>query len=227
MDIAKDLVKFNDSELPENFVAIATQVCENLPTHAGILIRHKKINYLHHYPGDRAPLVVPNFNENGWYIYKIWEIINFEDESEVASFLQHCFRICGNTEITYSYIMDKSKYDSNGTFVTKSGLPEFGTCVGFCVNTLSNYIIDGDSYFHLDDWDASNVDKMIDAYGIKQAEKKYPNLDWTLYNALKKRITPTEYLCSAFFTKKYPIKKKKIAEIETEVLKAVQDKFTP
>ena len=225
MGIAEELVKFNEADLPENFVSIAVKIDNNIPKHAAILIRYKKINYLYHFPGSKPPEVIDNFNEEGWYIYKIWELINCEDENEVGAFLQHCRRVCEKSDITYSYIADGSKHNFKGEFESKSGLPELGTCVGFCVNTLTNTIIDSDSYFNLDDWDDSELDKSIDNWSKEQVKKKHPDLDWTLFNAFKKRITPLEYLCSAFFTRDYPIKKEKINEIVADITRVIQEKF--
>lgn len=226
MNIEETLIKFNESNLPENFVSIASKIEESAVKHAAILIRHKNVNYLYHFPGATPPEVIDNFDEEGWYIYKIWEIINSEDENEVGAFLQHCRRVCLNSEITYSYIADGSKHNFKGEFVSNSGLPELGTCVSFCVNTLTDSIIDSNSYFNLDDWDDSELNEKVDAWGQEQVIKKYPDLDWTLYNAFKKRITPLEYLCSSFLTKEYPINKEQVLSIQAEVIRVILSKFS-
>lgn len=225
MNIEETLIKFNDSALPNNFVSIAVQIFEQEATHAALLIRHNDINYLHHFPGNDPPLVVDNFNEHGWYIYKVLEIIKVDDANEVGSFLQYCKRICQKSKITYSYISDGSKHNFKGEFESKEGLPEFGTCVSFCVNTLTNFIIDAESYFHLDDWDDSELRPKVDAWATEQASLKYPDLDWAKYNAFKKRIKPIDFLCSAFFTNSYPIKKEHIKTIEAQVNGVIQNKF--
>lgn len=217
--VIKDLLKFNEHSLPENFVSIAVEIDNEkiIPFHAAILIRHKNINYLHHYPGSKPPEVIENFNESGWHIYKIIDSIRVDDANEVGAFLQHCKRICNKSSITYSYICDSSYYDSNGDFVSSSGLPELGTCVGFCLNTLSNTLIDlEESIIELSDWDDSENDKPYDKWSLSQVTKKYPDLDWTLYNTFKKRITPLEYLCISFFDK-YPIKKASVNSIKANV----------
>lgn len=213
------LLRFNDHDLPNNFVSIAVQIDEKdlTPKHAAILIRHEKINYLHHFPGSTLPEVIDNFNESGWHIYKIIESFNVNDASEVGAFLQYCKRVCSQSEITYSYIADGSSYDDKGQFISRMNLPEFGTCVGFCINTLTNAIIDvEDSILSLDDWDDSEIIEWVDEWSKKQAKEKYPNLDWALYNAFKKRVTPLEYLCASFFNK-YPIKKNEIESVKEMV----------
>lgn len=188
MNIKKSLVKFNESALPENFVALAVAVSNNMrPYHAAILIRLNNVDYLHHY--GPTPVLQENFDTTDWYIYKVLDTISIDDEDEVGAFLQHCKRVSANSKMTYSFIADGSSYDDSGAFVSGSGLPELGTCVSYCVNTLSTALIDSDSYFKLDDWDDSEISEVeyLDNYGLKSAFTKYPNLDRGLYNAFRKR----------------------------------------
>lgn len=224
MIISETLFKFNNETLPSNFVSIATKIVDNNPTHAAILIRYQNRNFLHHFPGNTRPEVIDDFNEDGWYVYKIIDSLS-SSEDEVGSILQYCYRICKNSKITYSYIADGSSHKDDGEFISKIGLPEFGTCVGFCANTLTNAILDiKDSYFNLNDWDNSGLDAFIDKWSIEQATKKYPDLDWSKYNAFKKRIKPIEYLCSAFITD-YPINKVDINNIKDDVQKVINNLF--
>ncbi|MVM39485.1 hypothetical protein GO730_20975 [Spirosoma sp. HMF3257] len=229
MRIRGTLLRFNDHSLPENFVSLAVRIDnENYePYHAAILIRHKKIDYLHHFPGGDPPIVVENFNEHGWYIYKILKSSNNNDPSEIGAILQYCKRICTQTNITYSFIADGSSYSETGDFLSKLGLPEFGTCVGFCLNTLSGIIIDvDDSLVELTDWDDSEINFRYDAWSQAEARKKYPNLDWNLYYSVKKRITPTEYLCVSYFDE-FPIRKASISQIKNSVLEEIKKIYSP
>ncbi|KAB1231589.1 hypothetical protein [Chryseobacterium viscerum] len=214
MQLQGTLIKYNESELPSNFVSIAVFLNGNTPEHAAILIRHNSSDYLYHYPGFRSPPVVEEgYNYENVLFYKILDFFDTEDESDVGAFLQYCKRVCQQTSVTYGYIMDGSSYDNQGRYQALSNLPEIATCVGFCVNTLTNAITDiEDSYFNLEDWDSSGVDQGIDQWSIDEATRKYPSLDWNQYNAFKKRITPLEYLCSAFCSV-YPITKQTINSI--------------
>lgn len=222
MQLQGTLIKYNENELPSNFVSIAVFLDGNIPKHAAILIRHKSSDYLYHYPGFRnPPMVEEGYNYENVLIYKILDFFDTEDESDVGAFLQYCKRVCQQTSVTYGYIMDGSSYDNQGRYQTLSGLPEIATCVGFCVNTLTNAITDIESsYFNLEDWDSSGVDPGVDQWSIDEATRKYKSLDWNNYNAFKKRITPLEYLCSAF-CEVYPINKETIKRIqpfiETEI----------
>lgn len=222
MQVHDSLSRFNDHTLPENFVSIAVYIDPNdrRLKHGALLIRHDSVNYLHHYPGNQKPLVEENFNDSGWYVYKILDSFNYEDPSEIGSFLQYCKRVCLNSDITYSYIADGSSYTLSGEFSSKEGLPEFGTCVGFCLNTLQGAMIDVETILKLSEWDDSEVDVVIDEWSQRKAREKYPNLDWELYNAFKKRITPLEYLSTAYF-KTFPISKLQIHSTIPDVLNEI------
>lgn len=219
MYISNKLYKFNDHRLPENFVSIAVQICQKdkSPFHAALLIRHNKINYLYHFPGEKLPRIEGHFNESGWHIYKILDSFNENDESEIESVLQHCKRICEKSKITYSFILDGSKYDDKGNHISGTSLPELGTCVGFCINTLNNLLIDIEgSLLHLDDWDDSNIKENINNWSINQVKSNYPDIDWVEYNAYKKRVTPLEFLCISYFSD-FPIRKSQIESISDSV----------
>ncbi len=221
--IRKQLVRFNESALPDSFVAlIVTLNPRKIPLHAGILIRLNGVNNYHHF--GRRPQVIENFNLQDKLIYKIINFIKVDDESEIKFFLNHCQRVCDKSKITYSCIADGSYYDSDGEFQSASGLPELGTCVSFCLNTLALYFID-EPYLQLEEWGEESVEGFkLDNYGLEQTFKEHPLLDEGLYNAYHRRITPTEYLCSAFFNS-YPIHKEQIDDIATDVLDVIDSKF--
>lgn len=224
-NIRKHLVKFNEAALPDSFVGFMVGLSPSkVPTHAGILIRLNGTNHFHHFSG--RPQVMDNFNPSHWLAYKVIDLIKVDDESEVAAFLTHCRRICQKSNIRYSCTFDGSHYNANGEFKSASGLPELATCVGFCLNTIAVYAIDHGTYLQLDDWDADSIPPNFGLanYGQEQAFGKYPLLNVELYNAFSKRITPTEYLCSAFFDT-YPVSKTEIDGIIEDVLRVIDEKF--
>lgn len=226
MQIEKKLIKFNEDALPENFVAAATYInSEKEAYHAGILIRLENVNYLCHYPGFRTPPTIEKgFNEENVIAYKILDSFD-NDEGDVGAFLAQCYRVCKETKITYGYVIDGSSYNDDGLFESKVGLPEIGTCVGFCINILANSMVDvADSFFNLDDWDDSEVIEDVDNFGMREALSKYPTLDWNLYDAFKKRIKPIEYISSSFLNE-FPITKESINVIQPYVEAIIAKKF--
>jgi hypothetical protein len=227
MDSIKDLVRVNEANLPDNFVAVATQISprDRVPYHAAIIIRHESKDHLYHFPGFSEPRIETDFDSSSWYVYKIIEAINTDDESEVGSVLQQCFRICENSQAVYGYIFDGSTYDHEGRYYSKSGLPEIATCVGFCVNTLSSTLIDVDSYLELNDWTNNTMEPTPTYAAIaERLASGIPNLDRVLYESYKKRITPLEYISSGFINI-YPIRKNRIAAEEDQVLMKIRGKF--
>ena len=223
--ILKNLKRFNDESLPNSFVALAAKINDLKQfEHAAILIRLKGRNFLFHYPGSVLPIVEEDFDEHGWYFYKIFSQIKVNDDSEVDGFLGICRWICEESNITYSFFADKSNYNSLGKYISKNGLPELGTCVSFCVNTLSDFIPEGDSYLELDDWDSSSLGDKKDFDSSLQAyiQVKHKGIDMNIYNAFKKRITPLEYVASGFIDE-YPIRKDWLTEISPVVQKVVTD----
>ncbi|WP_394665808.1 hypothetical protein [uncultured Chryseobacterium sp.] len=225
--IESELVKYNERDLPTAFVSIAVQLSSvGEPNHAGIFIRYRGVDNLFHFPGS-APPIVEDITDvtNPTLIYKVLDNFDSDDDSDVGSFLRHCQRVCLQTDITYGFIFDGSTYDDDGRYLSLSGLPEIATCVGFCVNILSNFIIDiNSSYFELSEWDETGIISHYETWAIQETEKKYPSLDWNLYNSFRKRISPLEYLCSGFGTI-YPIKKEEILNIQPLVERQIQIKL--
>lgn len=230
LDIENKLVKYNENDLPSAFVSIAVTLnSNNEAEHAAIFIRYREVDHLFHFPGSQPPLIEDITNRvMPILLYKVIDNFDTDDESDVGSFLRHCQRVCIETDVTYGFIFDNSSYESDGRYLSLSGLPEIASCVGFCVNVLSRYVTDfSNSYFNLDDWDDSGIEGRIanfDAWAQNEIEKKYHSLDWNLYNAYKKRISPFEYLCSAFCNA-YPITKEAISQIEPEVTEVILKKL--
>jgi len=228
MEVEGQLIKYNERDEPVNFVSLAVYLNANkVPYHAAILIRHLSEDFLFHYPGNMSPLIenLPITTNTDVLVYKILENFDTEDDGDVGAFLQHCKRVSDETDITYGFILDGSSYGADGRFQSLSGLPEIATCVGFCLNVLANTLTDvGTSIFALDEWDDMGINVQIDVWARQQALLKIPSLDWNLYNAHRKRITPLEYLGSSFFDK-FPITKSSIStiipEIEAELQKIV------
>lgn len=220
MVVKGNLEKYNENTVPVNFVSVAVYVGDDkTPSHAAILIRHLSQNFLFHYPGNVLPLIVDLDNEvlDQAIVYKILDNFDVSDSGDVGAFLQHCKRVCKETDITYGFVLDGSSYGSDGRFMSLSGLPEISTCVGFCVNILANSIVDaGISYFKLEDWDDIGIPANLERWARQEFDRKYPSLDYNIINSYKKRISPLEYLGSGFCDE-FPISKIQLAPILDEV----------
>ncbi|MCS4300684.1 hypothetical protein [Chryseobacterium sp. BIGb0232] len=227
LDFENQLVKYNEKDLPNAFVSIGVQLDnDGKAKHAVIFIRYRKSDYMVHFPGNMPPVIenytgklTPNL------IYKVLDNFDTEDDSDVGSFLWHCQMICEKSTLTYGFIFDNSTYGNDGRYMSLSGLPEIATCVGFCINVLSNVVTDIDnSYFELNDWDSQGIIGHYDIWAMQETEKNYPELDWNLYNTYKKRISPIEYLCSGFCSV-YPITKQTIQNIQPYIESVIARKL--
>jgi hypothetical protein len=222
-----EIQKCNESSSPENYVAIGAHFhsCAKKLTHAAIIIRHKGRYYLHHFPGAEKPLVQVDMPPNGWGVYKVLDVIS-HDESVVGSVLSQCLDICAQSKVAYSYIGVSGRYLDNGQYVTKTGLPEIATCVGFCVNTLNTILVDPMSdYFQFDDWPHYSGQINLSIKGEAELTKQHPSLDWGLYQKYRRRITVPEYFASSFCNE-YPIAKKSIDSIVWNLSEEVRKMFS-
>lgn len=198
-------------ELPNNFFAFGVYLKDGVAKHAVILIRVDDIDYMCHFPGNRKPELI-TINENtisksfDSLVYHITNIIDYSDPSMLYSTLAVLQRICMHSDMKYSFIHDGSTYRiEDGAFNSKHGLPEFGSCVGFCLNAINTLISSSlpvDGYFvKLEDWPIFEADEYtieIDNWARDGAIKNFPQLDKKSYETYHKRITPLEFLCMSY-----------------------------
>jgi hypothetical protein len=216
--LTEQLVKYNDNELPANFVALAVSISNGEAGHSGLLIRYKGVDHLCHFPGNNLPEIVSVPNTD-IYVYRVWDLVSTDDIDEGGAFLSHCKHVCDNSNIIYGYVHDGSSYDYRGTYQNRTDLPEIGTCVGFCLNILNHQVLlhgEEDKYFHIDDWNDEDEWFKYDEYAQRAIAALFPDVDMELYNSFKKRITPLQYLCSAYLYD-YSIRRTAVDEIGREV----------
>lgn len=218
-----DFQKCNEPTSPDNYVAIAAHFNsrEDTLTHAAIVIRYKGKYHLHHFPGQEKPTVECDSPMNGWGVYKIVDILS-QSETVVGSVLAQCRSICANSKVIYSYIGVSGKHDNDGRYVTKSGLPEIATCVGFCVNTLNTVLMDAETdYFEFSEWPHYPGNIELSTVGEAALRKNYPDLDWALVEKYRKRITVPQYFASSFIDQ-YPIRKERVDYLVEDLLDKVR-----
>lgn len=213
----------NESTETEDFVSIAANYHKGDVMHAAIIIRYKNINYLHHYPGYEDPVVKENAPSESWGVFSILRSIETEDE--VGAVLAWCRRICAQSNIKYEFTLNNSYYNQDGNYVEKEGLPETGTCVGFCLSTLNTILPEANRhYIELTDWDYFDGDTILSKVGRTRLALQYPRLDWNTLSLFRKRMTPLEYFCTSFITK-YPIRKTQLSKITSKVNAQIIAKF--
>lgn len=219
--IDENLIKSDSGNLPANFVAVAVLINDtNIAQHSGLIIGVDGVYYLFHYTGTE--ILFDDIIKNEWYYHKELSIIP-SDLSE--HFLSHCELIKRDSNIEYGFIFGGSYY-INGIYFSESGLPEFSTCVGFCINAITGYLFDIIQYFEINDWDSIPVDSSPRFnHFFQEALKKYTDLDIEKYKTHHKRIRPDEYTASAYFGESFlPIRKQAIDSIIEDVRNVISKK---
>lgn len=220
IDIYNNLIKSDSSDLPSHFVAAAVQIdhTSGVAIHAGIIINKDDRRFLFHYTGSKVELVdVPN---NEWYFHKDLIIIS---NKLTSSFLAHCTLVKKNAKPEYGFLF-AGYYNTKGKYCSPEGVPEYTTCVGFCLNVLSIFT-EEDEYLSLNDWDSTSMNESYKDFTLKNIARLYPDIKESNLNPYLKRILPDEYLASAFDTNP-PVKKAFIDNIIEDVREALFKKST-
>lgn len=200
VQIDKELL-VTDGALENNFVGIGI---ETDPTtgqgfHSVLVIGVNKKNYIFHFGGHTVDLE-DSTKTSRYYVKYVNHLV---DPTFSVSFLVFCKQILKFPAPQYGFIYADAMYDINGQFICKKGITNYATCVGFCMNVLRLFI-KGDKYFELDDWKANSMlsihsdypdyfDRFYDRFC-----KLNPHISKTQFDAVYKRITPSEYLTSAW-----------------------------
>lgn len=208
--------------LPDKFVGVAIYLD---PTtydgyHSGLVVCVDQQCKMIHYTGDEIRIDDLTDLQDIIFI----KGVEFIDEQEILTFLSHCETIAENAQPTYGFVFDNAYYDTNGNYYSDLDIGERFTCVGFCINLISGFILDYSKYFELDDWDTDETDPKVANY-IRKFQKENPNI---IINHIKhyfKRITPNQYFTSAYI-EKVPIRKLDIDDIIEDVSLALVNKHT-
>lgn len=207
-NLENSFISANNADNSKNYVAVALYInASGEGQHSGLLINFNNELKLFHFT-SREVLIedFEDLDEGKWYYYKSLDIIH---PDEVETFLHHCKLIAEKSAPKWALVFDGS-YFKNGVYFTNSGLKEYTTCVGFCINVVKGFL-DSDEYINLDDWDSSSTDSWRDAYTqtftnmLLKLKAENPDIKNIEENFVK-RITPIEYSVSAYFLN-LPIRK--------------------
>jgi hypothetical protein len=194
-EISEKLVRSNDADLPDNLVGAAVLLTnQGYPQHAGIIIRYKGITKLFHYTGREV--LLEDVNAQDWYFHKDLTIIK---NILLPSFLAQCELIQENARPMYGYFYSGSLYNNDGTFIDEGHMPEYMTCVGFCINVIQG-LMPYTQYFQFDDWDEATInreDDYLDSF-LEKVAVIYPDVNMDDFRQNLRRILPVEYLAGAY-----------------------------
>lgn len=222
--IKEKLIRSNISTLPDNLIAVAIRIDEReLADHAALLIGVNRQYYIFHFMEDgikNDDLARVDTNAQ-WIYHKQLEVI---DSMESETFLSHCERILNNCNPKYGFLFDGSYY-KDGVHFSESGLPEYSTCVGFCINVISGYLYDHDKYFEVTDWDLIPVDHPSFEKYYNAALETNPEMDVNMYKSHHRRIKPSEYVAGAFMDHRgIPIRKTVIDLVISNIEAVISNK---
>lgn len=216
-EIDSNLIKSDCGDLPSNIIAIAIQVNEEgTASHSALLIGVSNKYYLFHYTSTE--ILLEDIPKDEWYFHKSLEVI---PQNESEAFLNHCEQISvDERDINYGFIFDGSYY-RDGKYFSKSGLQEFSTCVGFCLNVITGYLWDSD-FINVESWNNQPIQGGFEYY-FDIAKQRYPDLNEDLFKTHHKRIRVDECSATAYLNN-LPITKADIDEIIEMVRTSIKNK---
>lgn len=194
-----NLIDCPSDQLPANFVGAALYVEGGNPIHALIIIKHEATGVfeMFHYDGGttvefiQPGVLAPSF---------CGSLLHIVDEELIPTFITHCRIIKDEAKPRYGYFYNQgSLYDAEGKFISPNDMPEYMSCVGFCINVIQQYLSD-ESFFKYSDWDETTIGKdegYIEQW-IAKVKKHNPTVDEKLLREGLRRIFPLEYLTGAF-----------------------------
>jgi hypothetical protein len=217
---AQFIIRGDSDYLPDNLMGVAVSLSENEINHSGIFIRYDSTNYLLHFNKRKISLVeIPS---NSLVFFKHINLI----PAELIPSTFHWFTKLEwkENQPDYNYFYSGSFYDeSTLDFIDPTGMPEFMSCVGFCLNVLKtvfrnqDFIQYTDWYFH----DGLTEDTILRYF--RKTKNNYPDIDLEEYIKHVRRITPIEYF-TAGFDSKIPVPKIFTDSYKREVAQNIMEK---
>lgn len=221
LKINKQLFDNDTLELPDNIAAAVVLIDDkNKIAHSGIVIRYNGESKLLHF--NPPEVLLESLTDYPLYYYKE---LTFIDPELIPTFLAHCEIIQNSAKPKYFYFYANSIYDANGDFITDKNMPEYMSCVGFCLNVLEFFLAD-ESFFDYSDWDSSTLNKedsYIDHF-IDKVLLTLPETDTEELRKNIKRIFPIEYLSGAFLER--PVKKEKVDLLAPKLTAIIKNRMS-
>lgn len=219
-------------DLSNDFVAIGTIYTREgdsvLGYHSLLLICSQQIVYAMHFEQSVVQLtIVSEADFSKYYTHRLTYLCL--GDGEIEAFKEFCTRICKISNLTRGYIVSDSFYEvSSGRFVSNSGLPELGTCVGLCINILNGWIFDISQYFEYQDWDLLNINDPAFMRHFNRAKTEYPDITLDDYKKHHRRISPDDFMISGVCKiEDMPIRKVKIDSSKNDYNGMIQSFHTP
>ena len=228
--IEQHLMHFDNHDLDEEFFGVAVSLNDNgIPQHSGVVICYEGEKLFFHFNGK---VLLENVTEEVTDIY--YKKLELFPETYLP-YIRAYFDILLNTvDPLYGFVFTDSYYNDDGTYVSDvDGLPDFCTCVGFCINVIRGLFLKQTKYLETTDWTDDSLQQVADFF-IEQVdnyltavEKFEPEKLEKVKKSSYKRILSVELLLSGFFAKpkKLPVRKADISPKILDTRKILQQKW--
>jgi hypothetical protein len=226
--ISKNLLDIDASdELLKNFVGIGIEISENgVGQHSVLAIGVEGEYYIFHFASTINLEKIPH-SEHKYYVKYVQDLI---DPEFSPSFLIHCKKIMKAPAPKYGHIFNQEAiYNAEGIHFADNEITNFATCVGFCINAIRLFVA-SEKYFEFNDWNSDGMDDFMPEFPnyfdwfYRNFIAENPDVTQEQFDALYKRITPSEYTASAYLTN-LPIRKAAVDEIIGNVTRAIKEKI--
>jgi len=218
--IEESVISADDFITKDDFVGACVYVNEGgEAVHAGLFIKYRGNVSIFHFDGKL------DFDQNpqgkGYY----YKEIGFIKAAEVRAFLAFCRIISKKANPVMGYFYPGSFFLENGDYFSQASMPQYMTCVGFCLNVLKGFRGGSDFVNHADWGNASINGNLMDKI-IARAKSEFPDINMEKIIPHMKRIRPDEYISAAFFDD-MPVSKLSIDEIISDISECLYDRSLP
>jgi len=228
--IEEELLRLQDYNSEEEFFGIAVELNGlGRANHSGLILCYENKIFFFHYDGEVKLEDITSSNRDIYF-----KKIELFPEYYFPYIRAHFDLLLEKINPEYGFVFTDSFYDNEGNYVSDiKNLPDFCTCVGFCINIIRSLFLKNVKYIEINDWDSKSL-KDIDSWFIERVNKfiaKIPEFDTEKIDLIKnstyKRIIPIEILISGFFANKknLPIRKNNIDPNIVETMEILKQKW--
>lgn len=216
-----NLIRCDSDELPENLLGVAIRLNspERNRPHSGIFIRYNGQSYIFHFTGEGQKIYLTPVIDNDWFFFKTLTGIKYF----IPSIYAHFRRIRLRSKPEYFFFYGGGVFDANGDYQDLEGLPNYMTCVGFCLAALKANMKNVD-LLKYEDWPTGVIvgksKEYIEGFYAKNIAPNYPGVTLEQFSKNVRRITPLEYV-TAGFSESIPAEKSFIDIQKVSVRKSI------
>jgi hypothetical protein len=193
-----NLIRCDSDDLPDHLLGVAIRINpERNQQHSGIFIRYDRKNYIFHFTGEGEKVFLSDPIDNDWCFFKTLKNVKFF----IPSVYAHFRRIRRKSNPDYFYFYGGGKFDLNGDYQDDNGLPNYMTCVGFCLAALK-HSLRGIDFVRFEDWPSGIIEGKEEGYIKKFFEREiapnYSDITLEKFSQNVRRITPLDYVTAGF-----------------------------